>query len=103
MTILVREIHTDERYWGEDAKKFNPDRFLPERIKSVHPSAYVPFSQGPRICIAHSYALNTLKTFLSLFLRKYRVSTSLKFDELVVQTIFTIHIKQGFMVKVEKR
>jgi cytochrome P450 len=103
VTILAHQLHTDERYWGEDVLTFNPDRFLPENIAKVHPYAYIPFSSGPRICLGHRFAMCTVKTYLSLFLRKYRVTTSLKLEDITVQTIFTLHIKQGFMVKVERR
>lgn len=52
-------LHTDERVWGDDAKEFNPERFLqqggakmpglvggaPER------GSYIPFSDGARSCL----------------------------------------------------
>jgi hypothetical protein len=34
---------------------------------------------------------------------KYRVTTELKYDELIFQNEFTTTFKQGFMVKVERR
>lgn len=43
-------IHYDEQYFP-DAKKFNPERFLSEE-KAKRPSGtYMPFGDGPRICI----------------------------------------------------
>lgn len=103
ITLLAHVLHTDKRYWGDDADKFDPERFLPDNIAKVHPYAYIPFSQGPRICLGYRFAWHTMKTFLSSFLRQYKVTTSLKLEDIVVQTIFTLHIDQGFMVKVEKR
>jgi cytochrome P450 family 313 len=96
-------LHTNKAYWGDDAMDFKPDRFSPESISKVHPYAYIPFSGGQRICPGYKYANLTMKIFLSKFLMKYRVTTDLKYDELIFQNEFTTTFKQGFMVKVARR
>ncbi|XP_035459320.2 cytochrome P450 4d2 isoform X1 [Spodoptera frugiperda] len=66
-------VHRDPKYWGPDAEKFDPDRFLPERFNLEHACSYMPFSNGPRNCVGYQYALMSIKTALSTILRKYRV------------------------------
>ena len=41
LILSIFGMHRDEKYWGSDALKFNPDRFM-EDLK--YPSAYAPFS-----------------------------------------------------------
>jgi cytochrome P450 family 313 len=83
--------------------EFKPDRFSPGNISKVHPYAYIPFSGGQRICPGMKYAQMSMKIFLSKFLMKYRVTTELKYEELDLQMRVTTVIKQGFMMKTERR
>lgn len=83
--------------------KFHPERFLEENMKNIHPYAYFPFSNGPRICPGMKYAQMVLKIFLSKFLLKYRVSTELKYEELDFEIEIILKIRQGYMMKVERR
>lgn len=50
--ILIPLIHMyrNEKYW-QNPLKFDPDRFLPERMKNCPLNYYVPFSDGSRNCI----------------------------------------------------
>lgn len=100
---LVQCLHTDDKYWGDDAKEFKPERFSEENFENINPNAYLPFSKGPRMCPGYKYAWLTMKVFLSQFLLKYKVTTDLKFDELEYEFMLTTRVKQGFMIKVERR
>ncbi len=48
--VPVYAIHHDEKYY-EDPEKFDPQRFTKENINQRQSGIYMPFGDGPRICI----------------------------------------------------
>ncbi|MFY2558839.1 cytochrome P450 [Corallococcus terminator] len=59
-------IHRHPDHW-KDADKFDPDRFLPERLAGMHKCAYVPFGAGQRICVGqHMSQVDTVQTLATL-------------------------------------
>src|SRR5262249_32882863 len=53
--INVYGMHHREEYFP-DPERFDPDRFHPEGEKQMR-SSYLPFGDGPRICIGNQFAL----------------------------------------------
>ncbi|CAG5035855.1 unnamed protein product [Parnassius apollo] len=73
IVVSIWGVHRDPKYWGPNAECFDPDRFLPERFNLQHACSYMPFSNGPRNCVAYQYALMSVKTALSAILRRYKI------------------------------
>jgi len=62
--IPVYGLHHDPKYF-EEPEKFDPERFLGERKKhSLNCGAFLPFGQGPRMCIGNRFALLETKVLL---------------------------------------
>ncbi|UXA19213.1 cytochrome P450 [Mycobacterium sp. SMC-4] len=67
---LTMTLHRDPR-WGADPDAFDPDRFLPERVKARPAALYRPFGTGPRSCIGRQFALHEAVLLLAVVLRRY--------------------------------
>jgi cytochrome P450 family 6 len=57
VVIPVTGLHMDDKYYA-DPEKFDPNRFS-EEMKNKRPQfTYLPFGEGPRICIGKRYFRN---------------------------------------------
>ncbi|XP_063688757.1 cholesterol 24-hydroxylase-like [Bolinopsis microptera] len=70
--VLRHKLHVDKRYW-KDPEIFDPERFSPASIKNIRPYTYMPFSTGPRSCIAKNFAILEMKVILANVLRNFIV------------------------------
>ncbi|XP_970699.3 probable cytochrome P450 6a20 isoform X1 [Tribolium castaneum] len=75
--ISILGIHHDEEIYP-NPQKFDPDRFSKENKKMRHPYAYLPFGEGPRICIGKRFALMQIKFGLAALLEKYKFTLNEK-------------------------
>ena len=56
------------------AHKFDPDRFLDERVSKYltpNPFIFLPFNAGPRICLGQQFAYNEMSFFLVRLLQQF--------------------------------
>ena len=103
--ILINyyKLQRDPKYWGDDAHLFIPERFQHDRFKEIHPYAYIPFGGGPRNCIASSYGAFLLRAGLINILKNYEISTTMKFEDIKVETTVTMKLTQGYKISIKKR
>ncbi len=94
-------IHHDPLLW-EDPETFNPERFSPEKIKSIHKYAFFPFGGGPRTCIGKPFALLEMKIILSKIYQNHIFE--LKNSEKVIPTPhFTLRPSQNIDLELIKQ
>ncbi|ETN61351.1 cytochrome P450 [Anopheles darlingi] len=103
VVLGIYHLHRDPNIWGPKPEEFNPDNFLPEKVASRHPYAYLPFSGGPRNCIGIRYAWLSMKILIAHLVRNYRFRTSLKMEDLEVNFSIILRITNGCLVSIEAR
>lgn len=67
--IPIYALHRSHLLW-EDPDAFRPDRFA--NRKDIQRYAYLPFGDGPRICIGASFALQEAVIILATLLERFR-------------------------------
>jgi len=96
--IMPGVTHMLEHYYP-NPEKFDPDRFSTENQEKLDPFAYMPFSGGPRNCIASKFALLEMKIVISTMLWHYKISLVPGYD-LQLSYRVTLRAKGGVPLRI---
>ncbi|XP_049815619.1 cytochrome P450 6k1-like isoform X2 [Schistocerca nitens] len=77
VALSVLGLHYEPKYFP-DPDRFDPERFSEEAKARRHPYVYLPFGEGPRICIGMRMGLLQTKVGLVNLLSKYSVQPTQK-------------------------
>uniref|UniRef100_A0AAT9UTS1 Cytochrome P450 6DD3 n=1 Tax=Maconellicoccus hirsutus TaxID=177089 RepID=A0AAT9UTS1_MACHI len=102
--IPVYALHHDEKYFA-NPEKFEPQRFSKKNINQRPFGVYLPFGDGPRICIGKRFALLEMKLALATFLFKYEIDVCSKTRHPLVldPRAFILAPKDGIWLKINRR
>lgn len=76
-TVLasIYGIHHDPEFYP-NPENFDPDRFSHENSRKRHSMAFIPFGEGPRVCIGKKFGIIETKVGLATLLSKFKFHKS---------------------------
>ncbi|XP_044255034.1 cytochrome P450 6A1-like [Tribolium madens] len=101
--IPVLALHTDPDYYS-NPEKFDPEHFSEENVKARPNFTWLPFGDGPRVCIGLRFGMLQSKVGLTVLLKNYKIKLSNK-TELPIKLdpkSFITTAKGGIWLDVEK-
>lgn len=68
VVIPIYCIHRHRQLWA-DPDRFDPDRFVADKVAQMPRTQYMPFGAGARTCLGMSFAMLEAKALLATFVR----------------------------------
>ncbi len=99
--IVLPLLHRERSVWGADADVFDPDNFLPERVRARPPHAYKPFGTGERSCIGRQFALHEAVLVLARLLHRYEFEADPDYDLVISERLTLMPV--GFRLAPTRR
>lgn len=93
--------HRDPAWWP-DPLRYDPDRFLPEAVKSRPKLAYFPFAAGARKCIGDRFAQMEAVLILATLLQRFDLEPT-STDTPALAPGLTLRPKDGIWQRLEPR
>ncbi|XP_071443295.1 cytochrome P450 6k1-like [Hetaerina americana] len=103
--ISMHSIQLDEKYFP-NPMHFDPDRFLPENKENIKQFSYLPFGDGPRVCIGERFAQMQVKLGLASVITQFEFEVCREKTDVPIRykkTAFVLTSEQGIWLKVRHR
>lgn len=75
LIVPVYSIQRDERFF-EQPLEFIPERFNDDNIRNIKPFTFLPFGDGPRVCIGQRFGMMEVRVGLVALLKRYHFTLS---------------------------
>ncbi|XP_023720072.1 cytochrome P450 9e2, partial [Cryptotermes secundus] len=72
VVLPLYAIHCDPQHFP-DPKRYDPERFSEGNKQSRHRYSYLPFGEGPRMCLGFRFALMQVKAGIATVINRFRL------------------------------
>lgn len=87
LIVFLPGVHRDKAVWGPYADRFDPDNFLPERVRARPAYSYLPFGAGVRACIGRQFAIHEAVLVLARLLHRFDLTADPAYDLVVTERL----------------
>jgi cytochrome P450 len=91
--VTIYEMHHNPTYFP-NPDTFDPERFTPENEAKLPKYAYIPFGDGPRVCIGNMFAQMEAALILSTIAARYRLEDKPGY-EVKMHPRLTLNVRGG--------
>jgi cytochrome P450 / NADPH-cytochrome P450 reductase len=102
IVILFPMLHRDPAVWGEDADRFEPDRFARGALEKLPPHAWIPFAAGLRACTGRALAMQEAILLVASVLQRFDIAKADRSYRMRVSGTGILKM-QGFFIKAKRR
>lgn len=99
--IPAYAIHRDPQYYP-DPDRFDPNRFTTDEIKKRDPCLYLPFGEGPRICVGIRFGMMQARIGLAILLQSFKFLTISKTRMVFSSNDIVLTTDSGLWLKIER-
>jgi cytochrome P450 len=99
--IAIGNMQRHPRYW-DAPDDFRPERFAPDARKAIHRYAYLPFLNGPHMCIGSHFALMEGQLLLAMIAQRYEMRVENP-DAVVRDLAITMRPRSAMHAKIDRR
>jgi cytochrome P450 len=102
-TILVpiHLVHHDQRMWP-DPERFDPRRFLPDRVHDHPREAFLPFGAGRRVCIGAGFSILEATLITAMIAQRFALDPA-PGARVVPETTITLRPRHGLPMMLRRR
>lgn len=72
---MITFFGRDPRFYPEP-NRFDPERHMDGELRKRHKAVYLPFGEGPRICVGMKFAMTQTKVAMATIIKTFRISLS---------------------------
>ena len=97
--VCVYTIHRHPQFW-DDAERFDPQRFGPDKGAERDSGAYLPFGAGPRTCLGSRFGLMEVMLVVATIAQRFRLRLAGD-QKIEPEASLTLHPRHGLPMRLQ--